>query len=393
LNPKQRIFLMLTLSALVMGAGALFNYLVNPYGAWGTAVVDPVFRKVENERLAVPYMLPQGQFDTILVGTSRVEEGMHIDQIERGGMMNAAIRAGTIHQLTEIIEAALRNPKLKRIIWGADFVVFDDRWDHIDADFEARMNGSVPQRIEDTLLNTTAINDGFQELQRAYGGVKKLKPTRTAEVPWPMPLLCDEFIATGRGGIPGTGKAELTLQIAQQYGHFAGYRFSNRLFDRFRQTVEDARRRGVEVILFIPPMSGYEVEMVRQAGLWDVFMEWKRKLVTVGPFYDFSGYNDLAHTDNCFIDVMHFKAATGQAALRLVLGANYDPCNLLADVVSHSVEHVDASNIDKVLAEQTVKRDKMAASNSLFKTMTAEAIERRAKNPDAFVAVGNLIEQ
>jgi len=84
--------LALSLGALLslIGGLALFNYVVNPYGAWGTELVNPIYRDISHERMAIPYLLRTSQPRTLLVGSSRVMLGMAIPQKDRDGVLNAS---------------------------------------------------------------------------------------------------------------------------------------------------------------------------------------------------------------------------------------------------------------------------------------------------------------
>ena len=50
------------------------------------------------------------------------------------------------------------------------------------------------------------------------------------------------------------------------------------------------------MIPFVPPFSEYELELIRQGGQWETFQNFKRQLASVAPFWDFSGYNEIART-------------------------------------------------------------------------------------------------
>ena len=70
----------------LLGAVALVNWIVNPYGAWRTTVVDPAYRPpgpVQNEageRVSTAYRIRAERPSTLLVGSSRMVVGMYIEQ-------------------------------------------------------------------------------------------------------------------------------------------------------------------------------------------------------------------------------------------------------------------------------------------------------------------------
>ena len=178
MNASRRIVLMLALAAALVAVGILVNYLLNPYGAWRTALIDPFFRKVEHERVVTPYLLRTSAPATLLLGSSRVLLGMRVEQGERDDVMNGALTAATIPQLAAIVDLALeRNPRLKRIVWGVDFFTFDTVWNHVDRSFNQRVAGDRAVKVEDTLLSLEALGDGRELWNRSRRGIGKLPPT------------------------------------------------------------------------------------------------------------------------------------------------------------------------------------------------------------------------
>jgi hypothetical protein len=377
----RRIALMFAFTGALAGAGVAFNYLVNPYGAWGPRLIDPVFRKIDQERVATPYLLRSQRPDTVLLGSSRVLMGMRIEQGCRDGFLNAALSAATVPQLAAELDVALTNPSLKRIVWGVDFFAFNANWHPSDPNFESRINGSREELVTDTLLSLTEFEDGYDFVRSWMRGARRLPAEARAAVPWSMDFICDRLNAPDRRGLQTTGAAEIETELAQDLPDYASYRFGPATMELFRSAIERARARGVEVVLFVPPMSRYELELIRQTGRWDAFQDFKRKLATVGPFWDFSGYNDLSHIDASFMHVMHFKTAVGYLMLRIMLG-DHDPrhCSPTVDVVRRAAMRVDGGSIGSVLALQDQRMRESMESESQYSKIAAAALARRSRD-------------
>jgi hypothetical protein len=305
---------------------------------------------------------------------------MRIEQGERAGVMNAALTAATIDQLSRIVSVALESPQLRRIVWGVDFFSLNTGWDKRDSNFDARMSGSVRAKVEDTLLSSSVLGDGYDYARRAMRGERRLPATMTAGLPWPMALICEQFGATKNHGLQVTPTAEIEDQLAHDLPDYAAYRQSPEFMRRLRETVEAARARGVQVVMFVPPMSEYELELIRQSGQWEKFQEFKRELAQVGPYWDFSGYNAMARTDEFFMHVMHFKIAVGQLMLRMILEAGAQPCNEAAQIVMGSAVRVDIGNIATEVARQDMLREDAARTESRYSRLAAEAIAHRARD-------------
>jgi hypothetical protein len=374
---------MFALTAAIVAAGAAFNYAVNPYGAWSSRLVNPVYRDVDQERVVTPYLLRSARPATILLGSSRVLMGMRIEQGMRDGVMNAALSAANLPQLENEISVALENPALKRIVWGVDFFSFDTKWNRPDPNINLRLAGSRTERITDALLSLSAVEDGYDLVRRAMRGPQHLAPQMRIPVPWPMPFICERFASRDRHGLQVTPSSEVLTELVQDLPDYATYQLSAEAIDRFRVTVNAARARGVEVLIFVPPMSRYELELIRQAGRWDTFQDWKRRLAAVGPYVDFSGYDEMSKTDAFFMHVMHFKTAVGNLMLRIILGDDIQDCNPMIQIVRKSALRVDESNIDHVLAMQDLAMRMAAGQDSTYTRIAAQALARRAREPGA----------
>jgi len=355
---SRRLVLMLAMCAAILACGALANYLLNPYGVWQSRLVDPIFRKPKDEHVALPYLVQTATAHTLLVGSSRVAFGMRIDELEGVGVLNAGIRAATIPQSCAIVHTALQNDHFKLIIWGVDFFAFNETWKDQDREFERRLAGGLGSWLEDTLLSLSALDDGWADMKRAMRGRAKLPVTATRTAPWPPDLICNDFEATRHLGLIATPASEVKRQLSDDVPGYLQYHLSNAFLDLFRQTVERARSQGVQVILFVPPMSEYELELVRQSGQWRTFQNWKRALAAIGPLWDFSGYNQVAASDQFFMHIMHCKTAVGETILRLLTGESLPPCFTMSKVVADSAIRIDRSNVDQALALQ----DQMRAS-------------------------------
>jgi hypothetical protein len=373
-NIPRRIRLMFALTAVLIAGGIALTWLLNPFGATRSRFIDPIFRKIKRERLATPYLLRVAQPETVLLGSSRVLMGMRIEQGERDGVMNAAIKGATLTQISRIVDVALENPRLKRIVWGVDFFAFSTHWKFEDPSFDARIADNPQARLEDTLLSLDALGDGFDLFKRSLRGRARLTTTMKANVPWPMELICDQYVTDRADGLDVGRPAQIAIQMRQIMYLYRRYEFSQSQLEIFRETVKRIRTRDVALLLFVPPMSEYELELIRQSGHWGDLEKFKRALAAVAPFYDFAAYNGMAPRDEFYLQVIHFKAAPGHQIMRLLLGTDTATCNDDARIVAQSALRIDAASIDRVLATEAQMRDRAITQDSRYSRMAAEAV-------------------
>lgn len=381
MNAGRRLLLMAALTAAIIAGGGALAWLLNPYGATSSRLINPIFRKIKYDRLVTPYLLRDTRPETVMVGSSRVQIGMRIAQGERDGVMNAAIQGATIAQIEEIIDVALLNPRLKRIIWGVDFFAFNSTWDAPDPNFNARIADRLRARIEETLLSLDALGDGFDMLKLALHGRARLRPVMAAPAPWPQALICREYVIDRNNGLDLSPAASIALQLSQIIHLYDPYTFSPEMLARFQRIVAKVRARKVDLILFVPPMSEYELELIRQAGAWDNFERFKRAIAASSPFIDFAAYNAMAARDEFYLQVIHFKPAAGFQMLRMMLGRPTAACGEDARAVSESAIAVNAGNIGEVLARERRMRDEATLSPNRYSRAAGVAFSGLRADP------------
>jgi hypothetical protein len=376
--PSRRILLLLCLTAALLAGGIVVTAALNPYGATHSRLIDPIFRKVKQERLATPYLLRTAAPETILLGSSRVQMGMRIEQVERDGVMNAAIKSATLSQIARIVDVALLNPRLKRIVWGVDFFAFGTRWDRDDPNFDARIANRVPARIEDTLLSLDALGDGLDMAKRALRGRAHLPATMRADAPWSAQMICAQYAIDRFGGLDAATPADIAMQLGNIAYLYDRFEFSPAHLELFRRTVAKILAHHVQLILFVPPMSAYELEYIRQSGHWNDLEKFKRALAAIAPFEDYAAFNAMAVKDELYQHVIHFKVAPGQEILRTLLGMPMATCDADARLVAQSGVHIDAANVDAILAIEDRWRDDQMGRESRYSRLVADAV-RQAK--------------
>lgn len=385
MKPARRLVMMLLALAAVCAAAVTVNYLINPYGAWRIALIDPIFRADNDARMTTPYLVRTTRPHTLLVGSSRVRVGMHIEQGYRDGVLNGALQGVDAEEAVEVVRVALRNPKLKRIVWGLDFFSFDENR-AADRETMARLQGDAWTMFSETLLNLEALDAGRREFDRACHGRKALRAEWTIAVPWPQAELCRMHDRSDRAGLDSTGDATIHLQLLRDVPDYTGYRLSERKLKDYAAAVALAHRRGVEVIAFVPPISGYVLEMIRQSGQWPTFQQWKRGLLAGGPYWDFSGYNAFALSPGLFRDVMHFKMAVGHQLLRRLLGLDTSGCSSKTRIITEAGIWVDERTICDLLATQEARMRTATAHETGFVRAAAQALAARGFSPAALMA-------
>jgi hypothetical protein len=364
---------------LAMVAGV--NLVADPYGTWQVTLVDRVYMKdkVEMTRVITPYRLRTKQPDTLLVGASRVFLGMPIEQGYRDGVLNASLMGGSLDEIAAIVRIAIHQPKLQRLVWGIEFLTFNERWAGMrDRQIRRRLEGDTQLRLLETLLTMEVLDESHKLFLRAIGGRTRLPATRLVPVPWPEDVIREGLEDARKQMLGDIPQAVPEYAIAQWVEIYSNHRVSVRLIALFRDIVSEIKQAGIEAIVFVPPLREYELEVIRQSGHWAAFQQWKRHLVAAGPYWDFSGYNDLAAADYLYGDLAHFIPAAGNTILRLMLGKGCAACGELAQPIVNAGVRVDARTLDDHLAEEDAKRTARTQRETRFSRAVEGLVRQNA---------------
>jgi hypothetical protein len=370
----RRLRLMLTGFFATVAVVMLFNFVVNPLGAWRHRVVSDLYRRVKFERVITPYLLRTSTPDTLLLGSSRVLFGMKIEQGVKDGFQNAAFSGSHLPEISKELDIALRNPHLMRIIWGVEFYTFDEFSNGCSPDTCARLDGNLRIKLTDSILSSDALIASWRLLARAATG--NVTEAASMPIPWPAPFICNLFAHPEPPTLAGMDAAQRFREVSNlpEYRHF---KYSPALVKYFDGLVDRIRRAHVELIAFVPPVSEYELEMIRQTGRWADFQRWKRDLAARIAYADFSGYNGVARSDRMFIDAWHMEPAVGAVIMRRLLGFPDSDCPDAAIVASVALP-VTARNVDQMVALQEQRKDAAVATTpNVYSTTVAAAIVKR----------------
>ena len=383
----RRLALMLICLAGVLATVVTINWIVNPYGVWRTTVVSRAYRLTDaaadeaGERLSTPYRIRTEQPSTLLVGSSRVLRGMLVAQGGHETFLNASLSGATFAELAILLRLGTANPRLRRVIWGIDFYAFDERFvgfRHPETRKRLEVDDRHVQalRMRETLFTMRALRDSSRVLMRAARGDKP--ESLTNPVPWPERLIEERLTRVNRQGLGRAREVTIRGQLQNWIVSYVDYQLSSPQVALFQEAVTDLRQTGLEVILFVPPLSDCELETIDQAGQWDTFQNWKRVLLGVGPYWDFSGYGKLDLSPELFTDVPHFKPAVGQVILRRLLGMDCAGCGETAQAIWDAGVWVDATTVDAYLARQEATRTAIRQRIPACAKVVAEMLGARA---------------
>ncbi|MDY7016590.1 MAG: hypothetical protein SVX43_23945, partial [Cyanobacteriota bacterium] len=139
--------------------------------------------------------------------------------------------------------------------------------------------------------------------------------------------------------------------------------------------VELCREQGIELNVFIPPAHATDNDAIRVTGQWEVFEEWKRKMVELVPVWDFSGYNSVVtepiqdRMEN-YTDNSHFTTRVGNLILDRIFSKNAEAVPADFGVL------LTPENVDSHLAQIERDREVWAARNPEEVELVREIYEK-----------------
>ena len=387
----RRLRLMLLCLLGLLATVPLINWIVNPYGVWRIAVVDRVYRVTQPqpftneaaERVTSAYRVRVEEPTTVLVGSSRVLLGMPIEPGGQDGFLNASLSGASLAEIAAVLRLATANPRLQRVIWGVDFYAFEEKFIGFrQPETRMRLEGDegrlMLMRIKETLLSMQALADSRRVLSRVIGGRDKLP--LPVPVPWPEQVIKENLEDPAQHGLDQADAEELKRHLADWIFNYSDYQLSDTQLSLFRTAMATLQQARIDVILFVPPLSHCELEVIEQAGQWDTFQRWKRQLVPTAPYWDFSGYEKLDRVDSFFVNVAHFKPAVGHVILRKLLGQGCEQCGKMAQIIGDAGVWADMATVDAYLTRQEEIRRASRHRNDACTKMVEEMLRSRTAN-------------
>ncbi len=378
MNPVRRLGMMLRYLLGVLAVVVSANWLANPYGIWSPHLVDKIYYGLGPgaDRLKAPYRVRSEQPTTLLLGSSRMLYGIPVEQGCRDGVFNAGLSGASVDEIASLLHVARHNSHLKRVVWGLDFFAFQESFRGFrDEPTRARLDGDRSLLVRDTLLSTKALQESWKLVYAAVRGRQRLPATALLSVPWPEGVIRDVLQALATQSSAGLDEQKFTRDLRQWVDLYTDFQLSSTQLDLLRDTVAQLTATGVEVILLIPPLHEYELEAIRQTGRWPAFQEWKRALAGIAPYWDYTGYNELARTDWLFTAACfcHFHPVVGHVMLRQMLGEDCSQCGDV-HVIHEAAARIDPASVAQHLADEDALLQARVGSQSRYARLTSSVL-------------------
>ena len=280
--------------------------------------------------------IEQGDYNTIILGSSRVMTGL--DPRHRGfgdrSVYNAGLQLSNMYETYQVFKFAREHLNLEQVVLELSLSDFSAQRTEV-FDFN-RSKFAGPKYLPLQTIETLSL----ENLDYSLKTIKfNLSGRNIASDPY-------EFIQGFR-----VRTNEYNLNHRQRFNEYAlgflgadgypGFEYSQNKLKLFRKLVAECQKNKIKLYLFISPVHARQLELMRVSGIFPVFEQWKRDLVNImvqeqakNPknsliLWDFSGYNSMTTEAipaansraqmTWYLESSHYKKELGNLVLDRVL--------------------------------------------------------------------------
>ncbi|MGA2748513.1 MAG: hypothetical protein ABSG59_07035 [Verrucomicrobiota bacterium] len=288
-NARGFVLACLGISAAVVLALALLNYVVDPYGAFGNNRLG-VF--ISAEREAKPILLRRYQHDALLVGDSKM--GMiPAGQLEGYRFFNASFAGASDEEEYFFLDHFATDQKL--VVLEVDFLQCDPAVCSGDIFASRGMVSTL-----DSLLSAKTVEYSARTiLEHLAGTPASLEPDGSGDASGWFKLYDRENKAVQRYKLE---------RLFNYYDHVSpGFHLS--FFGKIARLL---RQRGVRCAAFVPPLHAALADHLKSSPNRQVFDRWRDEVRAIFPDVVDLSVSSYGEPKNFFqTDPVHFKPAVG----------------------------------------------------------------------------------
>ncbi|PHS36987.1 MAG: hypothetical protein COB07_11715 [Sulfurovum sp.] len=315
MNRKKWIITWFILTAMIPLAG-IFNYLVDPYGLNNFIIINKINSKKNSKTTLTTRfkskMLNNGNYNTIMLGSSKigVMNPEIIDKYLGAKTFNLAYPGSVAEMQNKLFFYALKSNDIKNVIYGIDFLSFNESR-VVKNDFQEFYD--LQNKIEnkekilnfDLYLNLETFGKSITLLVENILETKELEPIYLSNG------MRDHinYIEDLENKMYDFDK-EVNREIKHYYGTggiYKEYNFSYEYLKYFREIITFCRKNNIKVWVYIPPMHSDLFNALEPAGYFDKFELFKRELLKITDFIDFTGNNTINMDKNNYWDGAHLR--------------------------------------------------------------------------------------
>jgi len=345
----------------------LINYIIDPFGFNNFLLINN-FNMVKEDNTVYPikYKMPyikSGGYDTLMLGTSRigVMNPDVVDTILNTKSFNLSQPASVMPIQLDAFKYALKYNKITHLVYGVDFMSFNRnlKLNNYYVELKEPLKSFKSFSNYDIYLNWNTLNASLDTIINNYLEKSIYYPRYFANGMRDH-LNHKQKLIEGTFQIDEETSHHLTLYFRKN-GIYKNYVFSDEYMDMFKGIVTYCKLNNIKLYAYISPISVKQFDAIKEAGLQDEFEHFKKELVKVVNYIDFTGHNSISKDQNMFWDSSHLrKEYTPLVMQRVLLNQDISPEKDFGTLVTKE-------NIQKHLYEQKKQYQKIDLDKILRK--------------------------
>lgn len=367
MNSKKWIKILTVLCVLGVGFVGGINYLVDPQGFNNTVIIDRInSKKYSNTSMTTRFkakILEKGNFDAIMLGTSRigVMNPNIVNKYLNTNTFNLEYPGSNTIIQNKLFKYANHFNDIKYLIYGIDFLAFNENR-IIKNDFKEFYD------LEENIENFETISNfelyfNFETFTKSVKLVIKniLNKQKDEAI-----YLASNGMRDYRNYIQeyNNGKLDLTKNINSSIksyfktdGTYKNYKFSYKYLEYFKDTLDYCKKNDIKVFVYIPPMYSQHFDAINKAGYFDEFELFKKELVKLTNYIDFTGHNSITENKNNYWDSSHLRVeVTKQIMEKLFNDKTVDTTNNFGTLVTKENINHHLENLRTQIKDYDLKK-------------------------------------
>ncbi len=298
---------------LILGALGGFTAFYDPYWIWREQPpwleVHEGHNRVLDVRLrhAKAIQILNRDCQYVILGSSRVYRGFDTDQGLAKGAYNLGLPRLRIAEADAYVRHLLHFSSIKHLVLGLDYLMFD-------AD-ETFISGFDPD-LGDRKYVLTAVPASFFTLQAFHDSRLAMNSVSKNDGAW------------RRNGFRYSNDRD-QASIQKVYDRFQHHRITEKQYEQLGSMLQRLNDAGVEVSLYLSPMSKPHMNFFQETGSLQLFNDWRQRVAEISADYgiichDFSISTAFSKeeiteisTDH-WVDASHFQPPVGQWILNQI---------------------------------------------------------------------------
>jgi len=304
----------------------LFNYIIDPYGFNQLVVIDKFNSiKESNAGFTIKYKMPQlvkHEWTNLMLGSSKigVMDNHIVDHYLGGKTFNMDQPTPAMPIQFDAFMYAVHYNDIKNLIFAVDFLAFNKNLklnrDYVE--LKTKVQSYEHFNNIDLYLNTDTLKKSIEVIKKNLSGTAKKK---LHFYPNGMREYANYLDAYEKGTFELQKNIDkhLKLYFDPQKGIYSNYEYSDNFMLLVKKIIAYCKIHNIHTYVYISPIYIEHFYAIKQAGLLNEFEHFKRELVKITNYVDFTGPNSVTTNKNNYWDSSHLRIELTKVVMEKLL--------------------------------------------------------------------------